>query len=113
MAVGVRTLAWPVRREGTGIASCEHGSLQAVQESVQRIAAIQIGELRFQPQFGLPALELRSAIPDAADIEQRIETQQPSAAVTVTNVPNPRIGEGWEALAANVELAGEAEDDGD
>jgi hypothetical protein len=111
------TFRWPVRLEEVvegvprgAYAACGADTPTAVLESVARIGTLELGQLPFAPEMGLPALELLSGDPDPGSIETAIEEQEPDAAVTVVRTPDLTRGEGWERLRIEVGVAGEESD---
>lgn len=103
------TLRWPVRLANQQLASVASDSPEAIQESVARIGALELGEITVAPFLGLPAIEFAPTDVGLADyVKQTLETQEPDAAVNVLRLPEP--GSGWEQLRVEVSSASGATD---
>ncbi len=99
-------LAFPVRLTVGQLATVEPGTREAALEHVALVTSVEQGTLPIvAPGLGLPALELRSTLPDDDVIAATIEDQVPGVTVTVTRSPS--------RIAGYTDLAVEVEADGD
>lgn len=86
-------LGYPVRLTVGQIATVEPGTREAALEHVAMVVSVEQGSLPLvAPGLGLPALELRSQLPEDDVIAATIEDQVPGVAVTVTRPPSPTAG---------------------
>lgn len=99
-------LGFPVRLALGGFATVEPGTRDAALEHVALVTSVEQGSLPIvAPGLGLPALELRSALPDDDVIAATIEDQVAGVTVTVTQSPSQVAG--YTDLAVSVEVDGD------
>lgn len=100
-------LAYPVRLNVGQITTVEPGTSAAALEHVAMVTSVEQGSLPLiAPGLGLPAIELRSHLPEDDVIAATIEDQVPGVTVTVERSPSPEVG--YAALRVQVEVDSDA-----